>query len=216
MAIHDLSVLDEVHVCPHCKRNMECCEAPQMHVGDGLGWGSDVLFICLNDECSLFIRGWEYVEMQYGHKSSYRYMELPGSSESNVMMVGSKNAFKGSVLQKAMLQAQNKRFQKEKKAVEALESCVEDGNLEPALTLLLDEAASPAARKKAASLLVALNDLSCIDPLRNHEFKESSLEQDVNMQLTTLLQKNFKKECPYCSEIIKAQASKCMHCKEEV
>lgn len=212
--LQDMSYLDEVKICPHCNQKLSCCEAPAIHVGDGLGWGSDVLFICLNDSCSLFLKGWDKIELQYGHHASYRYMELPGSKESNVMMVGNADAFKACVINKEDILQQNKRYQKAKEAFAKLESCVEEKNLEPVLTLLLDEAAKKEWRESALALLLQVNDLDCIDPLRNHSFRDTTLEQKVNMAIDALLKKNFKKECPYCSEIIKAQAKKCLHCKE--
>lgn len=216
MVMQNYSYLEEEHICPHCKEKMFCCEAPAIHVGDGLGWGSDVLFICLNDYCSLFLKGWDHVDTQYGHHASYRYMELPGSSESNVMMVGNKDAFKGSVVDPEAIEKQNKRYQKEKEAVKALDSCVEDKNLEPVLTILLDEAAGKENRQRALHCMLQLNDLNCIDPVRNHTFKNTVFEQESNIIISQILQKNFKKECPYCSEIIKAQAKKCMHCQADV
>lgn len=216
MLTRDYSFLDEVHTCPHCKTTLSCCEAPQFHVGDGLGWGSDVLFICLNDDCSLFVRGWEQIEVQYGHRSSYRYMELPGSKESNVMMVGNEMAFKGSVIDPEVLKNQNARFVKEKEAIAALDTCVEEKNLEPVLFLVCDEGADREVRKRAMSMLLPIGDLNCIDPIRNHTFRDSSFEQETNIIISQLLKNNFKKECPYCCEIIKAQASKCMHCNAEV
>lgn len=212
--LQDMSYLDEVKICPHCNQKLSCCEAPAIHVGDGLGWGSDVLFICLNDSCSLFLKGWDKIELQYGHHASYRYMELPGSKESNVMMVGNADAFKACVINKEDILQQNKRYQEAKEAFAKLESCVEEKNLEPVLTLLLDEAAKKEWRESALALLLQVNDLDCIDPLRNHSFRDTTLEQKVNMAIDALLKKNFKKECPYCSEIIKAQAKKCLHCKE--
>ena len=81
---------------------------------------------------------------------------------------------------------------------------------------LLDEGATKNVRATAAGYLVELNDLSCIDPLRNHTFRDTALEQQVNMAITELLRKNYKKECPHCLEIIKAQAKKCLHCKEDL
>lgn len=216
MYMNDLNVLQEEHICPHCKTRMACCEAPAVHVGDGLGWGSDVLFICLNDYCSLFLKGWDHVDGQYGHHASYRYMELPGSKESNVMMVGNKDAFKGSVVDIEVIKKQNSRYHKEKEAVQALDSCVKENNLEPVLTLLLDEAASRENRQRAVQCLVQLKDTACIDPLRNHTFKDTAFELDINTAINFILKENFKKECPYCSEIIKAQAKKCMHCQAEV
>lgn len=212
----NLSHLDEVKTCPHCNQVMSCCEAPPIHVGDGLGWGSDVLFICLNDACSTFLNGWEKIEVQYGHHASYRYMELPGSSEGNYMMVANADAFKACVVDKEDLKQQNERYRLEKEAIAQLDSCVEENNLAPVMTLILDEGAGKEWRQSAVEYLVKLNDLSCIDPIRNHKFREASFENTVNMAIHELLKKNFKKECPHCLEVIKAQAKKCLHCKEEL
>ena len=216
MRRNDVSYLDEVHICPHCSQRMSCCEAPPVHVGDGLGWGSEILFICLNDACSLFLNGWDHVENQYGHHASYRYMELPGSRENNAMMVGNADAFKGSVIDPAVLKNQNDRYKKEKEAIEALDTCLAEKNLKPVLTLILDEAVAKESRQRAIGLMLKLNDLNCIDPIRNHAFRDTSLEQECNMVINQLLKANFKKECPHCFEIVKAQAAKCMHCGEDL
>ncbi len=207
---------ENIPVCPHCNRELSCCEAPPIHVGDGLGWGSEILYICLNDECKLFVNGWKQIEEKYGHSSSYRYMQLPGSNEANVMMVGSEDAFKGSVINLEVVEAQNARYKKEKEALAALETAVETKNLEPALYLILDEGAAIAGRKKAASLLTAINDLACIDPIRNHRFRDTSLESECNTAIAQLLKANYKRECPYCCELVKLQAKICMHCKKEL
>ncbi len=207
---------EEIPVCPHCDQELSCCEAPPIHIGDGLGWGSEVLYICLNDDCSLFVNGWAQIEEQYGHSSSYRYMQLPGSKEANLMMVGSEDAFKGSIIDLEKVEAQNVRYQDEKKALAALDSAVETRNLEPVMHLILDEAAAIDGRKRAMSMLVALNDLSCIDPIRNHKFRDTSLESGCNIAIQQLLKANFKKECPYCMELIKSQAKVCMHCKKDL
>ena len=36
-----LAYLEEKHTCPHCDTELTLCHAPPMHVGDGLGWGSN-------------------------------------------------------------------------------------------------------------------------------------------------------------------------------
>jgi len=216
MLYFDTSYYDEAHVCPYCNEKMSCCEAPPIHIGDGLGWGSEILFICLNDDCSLFAEGWKNIEEKYGHHASYRYMELPGSKEKNIMMVGSKDAFTGSVVDPQEIKKQNERFRKEQQAVKDLATCIEDNNLESVLFLILDEAANIADRKRAISYLPELNNLSCIDPIRNHTFRDTSLEMECNMVISKLLKVNHKKECPHCFEIIKAQAKKCQYCKENL
>jgi len=214
--LQDLSFLDEVKTCPHCKQTLSLCEAPPIHVGDGLGWGSDVLFICLNDGCSLFLNGWDKIEAQYGHHASYRYMELPGSPEGNCMMVGNSDAFKACLIDKEQLLNQNERYRLEKEATKQLESCVADNNLEPVMTLLLDEGAVKKVRITALGYLTEFNDIACIDPLRNHKFRDPALEQKVNLAISEVLKSNFKKECSHCLEIVKAHAKKCMHCKENL
>lgn len=207
---------ENIPVCPHCDNELSCCEAPPIHIGDGLGWGSEILYICLNDECPLFVNGWAQIEEKYGHSSSYRYMQLPNSKEANLMMVGSEDAFKGSVINLEVVEAQNIRYQKEKEALEALESAAQNKDLTPALHLILDEAAAIDGRKKAISLLVEINDLSCIDPIRNHTFRDTSLQSECGIAIKQLLKANYKKECPYCSELIKMQAKVCMYCKKEL
>ena len=208
--------IKEVHICPHCEQKMHCCEAPPVHIGDGLGWGSEVLFICLNDYCPLFLKGWESIEQRYGHHASYRYMELPESTEGNLMMVGNADAFKASVINPEELKRQNQRFRREQEAVEKLATCVADQNIEPVLTLILDEGADISNRKAAIELLPAVNDLTCIDPVRNHTFRDSSMEMACNQAIAKLLQINYKKECPYCADLVKMQATKCIHCKEDL
>ncbi len=207
---------ENIPVCPHCQQDLSCCEAPPFHIGDGLGWGSEVLYICLNDSCSLFVNGWAQIEEKYGHSSSYRYMQLPGSKEANLMMVGSEDAFKGSVIDLQRVEAQNVRYQVEKKALAALDTVVAERNLEPVLRLILDEAAGIEGRKKAIGLLAPINDLSCIDPIRNHKFRDTSLESECMVAIKQLLKANYKKECPYCFELIKSQAKICMFCKKEL
>jgi len=140
---------------------------------------------------------------------------LPGNTEGTPMMVGSKDAFKGCVIDPESVKLQDERYAREKEAVAQLDTCVADKNLEPALLLILDDAADRKNRERAADLLVEINDLSCIDPIRNHTFKDDNLEQRINLAIKQLLKENFKKECPDCSELIKAQAQKCQHCGKE-
>ena len=211
-----LKYAEEKHYCPHCSGDLVLCHAPAVHVGDGLGWGSEYLFVCLNNDCPLFVKGWDYIANQYGHVGSYRYMEIPNSKETYNMMVAGKDAFTGSIVDIEALIKQNERYQEQKKALAAMETCVEERKLEPVLAILLDESARLDDRKKAAELLVALNDLACIDPLRNHTFRDEHLAMEVNLALGKVLTGNYVKECPFCSELIKAQARVCKHCQRDL
>lgn len=211
-----LRYTQEKHCCPHCSQDLTLCHAPPIHVGDGLGWGSEYLFICLNDTCPMFVNGWDYIANQYGRVGSYRYMELPNSKEQFSMMVVTKEAFTGSIVDLEAIKKQNERYQRQQEAIAALDTCIERNNLEPVLAVLLDDSARIDERRRAVTMLAPINDICCVEPLRNHVFKDPHLQQEVNLALNQILARNFLKECPYCSELIKARAAVCKHCQREV
>jgi hypothetical protein len=142
-------------------------------------------------------------------------MLLPGNTEGTPMMVGSSDAMKGCIIDPESIKLQDERYAREKEAVAKLDTCVEEKDREPVLQLLLDEGADIKNRERAAELLAELDDLSCIDPIRNHSFTNDNLEHRVNLSIKQILSNSFKKECPDCSEVIKAQAKKCQHCGKE-
>ena len=211
-----IKLASEEHYCPHCKQRLSCCEAPPFHVGDGLGWGTDIFFICLNDECSLFTKSWEEFEERYGHSASCRFMLLPGEKKGTPMMVGSSIAFTGSIIDVEKLREQDKRYDCQKKYAEQLNTCVAEKNLQPALCLVIDDLADLAVRKRAAELLADLNSLDCIDPVRNHKFIHGEIKMTADMSIKKILDNNHKKECPFCMEIIKSQAKVCKHCSKDL
>lgn len=209
-----MAAITQKYTCPHCRQELTPCHAPPIHVGDGLGWGSEVLFICLNDECSMYVNGWKYIEDKFGHSSSYRFMRLPDSNECYSMMVASSEAFKGCEVDLEEIKRQDASYQRQQQAIAALDDCVERKYLTPVLALILDESAHIDVRRRACGLLSALNDPACIEPLRSHSFRNSHLEQDINMALSAVLAANFLKECPHCAELIKARAKLCKHCQQ--
>jgi hypothetical protein len=211
-----MKYVEEKRYCPHCSGNLSLCHAPPVHVGDGLGWGSEYLFICLNDTCPLFVNGWDHIANQYGHVGSYRYMELPNSKEKYSMMVVTKEAFTGSLVDIEAIKLQSVKYQQQREAIAALDTCVEKKQLAPVLAVLLDESVKTDDRKRAVAMLTALNDVTCIEPLRNHIFKDLHLQQEVNLAIGQILASNFLKECPYCAELIKIRATVCKHCQREL
>ncbi len=202
----------EEHFCPHCQTRLTCCSTPPFHVGDGLGWGTDVFFVCLNNDCPLYVNGWRLVEEQYGQTASFRYMLLPGEVKGGPMMVGSQDAFTGCAVDPEAMLAKDSRYQREKAALTGLATCVAEANLEPVLYLITDEDAELEGRRRACALLAELGDIRCIEPIRNHSFRHTEIGQLAEMAIAALLKKTFQRECPYCAEIIKAQAKVCKHC----
>lgn len=201
--------------CPHCETKLSPCEVPPFHIGDGLGWGTEVFFVCLNDECPPFVRGWEYIEEQFGHVGSYRYMRLPNEKKGDMMMVGNKMAFTGSILDPEAILAANSRHQQERAWVAEFDQSVIDKNTEPALGVLLDARANKEHRKKACDTLLKINDISCYDAVSNLDDLNPELENATNILMKELLKKNFMRTCPDCAEIIKLKAGVCKHCKKK-
>lgn len=202
--------------CPHCETKLSPCEVPPFHIGDGLGWGTEVFFICLNDECPPFVRGWEHIEEQFGHVGSYRYMRLPNENKGEMMMVGNKMAFTGSVLDPEVILAANARHTQEREWVAGFEQSAADKDVTPALGVLTDKQANKEHRKQACNILLTIGDMACFDAVSNLTDLNPELENATNILMTGLLKKNFLRECPDCAEIIKLKASVCKHCKKKV
>ena len=132
------------------------------------------------------------------------------------MMVAGKGAFTGSIVDPDQIKEEKKRSRESREAIAGLNTCGEEKNLEPVMYVLLDSHASLENKKKAAGLLTVIDNLDCIEPLRNHEFKDPYLEQIVNMAISAIMSSHFVKECPYCAELIKVRATVCKHCQKEL
>lgn len=81
-------------VCPHCSRTMVREEIPDIgydydvddsESGDEFGWESPFLWICINNECPLFINSWKHMAENHGQLSSLRYMVQPYTGETGVI-----------------------------------------------------------------------------------------------------------------------------------
>ena len=53
--------MDKPH-CPHCDQPMTLWEIPPINFSDGLGWQTPYLFVCFNDDCPSYKKGWEHME----------------------------------------------------------------------------------------------------------------------------------------------------------
>ena len=84
--------------CPHCGEEMNIWEVPPVAVGDGLGWGTPYLYLCFNDDCPYFVKGWEWMKTQYQQKASYRHRYDPQTGETGPVPVWSVNALKNRVV----------------------------------------------------------------------------------------------------------------------
>ena len=69
----------ETPTCPHCKTLMEKMDSRH------LDWGTPFLWVCFNNDCALFAKGWQHMMENFGQLSSYRHMIEPESGTSGVI-----------------------------------------------------------------------------------------------------------------------------------
>jgi hypothetical protein len=81
-------------VCPHCSSLLKKWATPA-----DSSWGGGFLFVCFNDECPYYVRGWERMKEKYNATVSYRYRCDPTTGETGPLPVWSEDALKGQILE---------------------------------------------------------------------------------------------------------------------
>jgi hypothetical protein len=82
-------------VCPHCGQAMTKWRAP-----DDSTWGGQIQYVCFNDDCPYYKKGWEWMEQQYQHKASYRHRFNPATGEQGPLPVWSETAMRNFIVDK--------------------------------------------------------------------------------------------------------------------
>jgi len=77
--------------CPHCGGQLLRWENPD-------SWDTQFQFVCFNDECSYFVRGWLWMTDRYNVNASYRYRLDPATGEEGPLPVWSKNALRSNIM----------------------------------------------------------------------------------------------------------------------
>jgi hypothetical protein len=202
--------------CPHCENEMSIWEVPPINFSDGLGWGVPYLFVCFNDECSLYKGGWEHLKDNYAHTASYRCMNYPGTKQFELMPVFSPVGATGQVIDDQVLLQQEALKENIKKGFSILAECFASKNAPTALSLLLDPAEPMRVRIKAAEIIGDIAGLDAIEPLRNLKIGNDILQKETEKALENIHTRHFTRECPLCAEIIKKRAKICKHCGKDV
>ena len=84
---------DKVPFCPHCGERMRKWRTPPDST-----WGGRIHYVCFNDDCPYFVRGWQWMLERYNVKSSYRHRYNPETGASGPLPVWSMDALKDAVV----------------------------------------------------------------------------------------------------------------------
>ena len=81
-------------VCPHCGQQMKKWESPPDST-----WGTDFQYICFNDDCPYYVKGWDWMKSQFNVESSYRHRFNPLNGETGPLPVWSPDAHKNRIIE---------------------------------------------------------------------------------------------------------------------
>jgi hypothetical protein len=202
--------------CPHCSQEMSVWEVPPFSFGDGLGWGVPYLYLCFNDDCPLFQRGWDHIQETYAHKASYRCMNYPGTQQFELMPVFSDMGGRGQIIDEQVLIDKEALKEAIKRGFNILAECYVSKDGPQVLTILMDASEPTRVRLKAAEMIGDIGELEAIEPLKNIKFGNEMIQENVDNSIKKIHERYFTRECPFCAEIIKKRAKVCKHCGKEV
>ncbi|MBI5142648.1 MAG: zinc ribbon domain-containing protein [Nitrospirae bacterium] len=204
------------YICPYCNKKMNKWQVPPFNFSDGLGWCSDHLYICFNDECGFFKRSWDHMDEQFGHSMGYRAMIHPDSNECMAVPVGSVDAMKGNILDEIQEAKDEASLELRRLAMARLTDAFIARDTGPIMEILRSSEEWPSVRLKAAQMLGDIGDPKSLDALHAVEPGHDAIGKAIADAIKKIHETHFTKECPYCAEVIKARAVVCKHCGKEL
>ncbi len=80
-------------LCPHCHEPMRRWANPPL-----CSWSGAYQWVCFNDECAYFVRGWTWMRDRYNVNASYRHRLDPATGEAGPLPVWSAAALRERIV----------------------------------------------------------------------------------------------------------------------
>jgi len=80
-------MVETKRTCEHCGSRLLKWRVP-----DGATWEEEFFYVCFNDDCPYYRRGWEWMKEQYQQRASYRFAVNPANEASMMIPVWSDTA----------------------------------------------------------------------------------------------------------------------------
>lgn len=84
----------ETPTCRHCGVQMKKWRSPANST-----WTTEFQWVCFNDDCPYFVKGWDHIMKTQNVKASYRHMVDPERGTSTPLPCWSSDAHKDHIIE---------------------------------------------------------------------------------------------------------------------